>query len=163
MVAICRWVSCIACAHQKSSGFFALIWKAERGLGLILKIFKTTLDFLHLLKSVKNNTGSGTHKDKKTGFYWQQFNSNAIGQESWRFEVDLSVMSFFKFLPKMVSFNTWRDSTPVTLQSFRPRLLLRCAPPSEVNLSFDNRSYYDSNFSSLQIVWLVVCKSCNTV
>ena len=24
-----------------------------------------------LLKSVKNNTGSGTHKDKKTGFYWQ--------------------------------------------------------------------------------------------
>ena len=37
------------------------------------------------------------------------------------------------------------------------------APPSEVNLSFDNRSCYDSNFPSLQIVWLVVCKSCNTV
>ena len=37
------------------------------------------------------------------------------------------------------------------------------APPSEVNLSFDNRSYNNSNFPSLQIAWLVVCKSCNTV
>ena len=59
---------------RKSSGIFSLIWKAERRLGLILKILKTTLDFLQSAFSLKirqNNTGSGTHKDKKTGFYWQ--------------------------------------------------------------------------------------------
>ena len=75
MVAICRWVSPLLAPenHQapvvqtldnaihrinhypadKYYGNQLLIWKAERGLGLILKIFKTTQDLLQSAFSLK--------------------------------------------------------------------------------------------------------------
>ena len=73
MVAICRWVSPLL-APENHQAFPHLSERLKGVWGLFLKFLKQHKPCCSppfLLKSVKNNTGSGTHKDKKTGFYWQ--------------------------------------------------------------------------------------------